>query len=178
MCLYTRSVRDEPESTTETGRMIINTVYTLGGEKCIENTLNCVIDGELIVQTWGEEFTVSHLAGSVITLQILHVKSKMVFFFRAVCIITVLMRRRCHANRPPSTYNPSFNTYTSKDLLNISVWENEKLNIWKTKNKKSYWFLWPKQLFLSPQKWTRWGLSFTHLSFSWVFLGTCWSSWS
>lgn len=73
---YVRSVRDEPESTTKTGRMVINNVYTLGGEKCIENTLNCVIDGELIVQTWGEEFTFSHLAGSVITLQIPHVKSK------------------------------------------------------------------------------------------------------
>lgn len=29
----------EPESTTETGRMIINNVYTLSGQKCIENTL-------------------------------------------------------------------------------------------------------------------------------------------
>ncbi len=61
-------------------RMIINNAYTLGGEKCIENTLNCVIDGELMVQTWGEEFTISHLAGSVITLQIPHVKSKNVIF--------------------------------------------------------------------------------------------------
>lgn len=93
--LYVRSVRDEPESTTETERMIINNVYTLGGEKMHREYFELCdwwwIDCSNLrrgIHSQPPGWECDYFTDSSYEIKKCH-------FFRTVCIITVLMRRWC-----------------------------------------------------------------------------------